>query len=91
MHNATDDTIFTFAEMAGGGEIRLGGMQSEITGSVPDPCQRHPLFARHTDLELGLNPIRLEDQLIEKGRRAGRVHRQRVIKPVNQLETHDVQ
>ena len=49
MHNATDDTIFIFAEMAGGGEIRLGGMQSEITGSVPDPCQRHPLFARHTD------------------------------------------
>lgn len=49
MYNATDATIFIYAEMAGGGEIRLGGVISGTTGSVPDPCQKYPLIARHTD------------------------------------------
>jgi len=49
IYNATDESVFIYAEMAGGDEIRLGGVQSGTTGSVPDPCQDRPLVARNSD------------------------------------------
>lgn len=49
IYNDTDETVFIYADMAGGGEIRLVGANPATTVAVPDPCLHAALYAKHSD------------------------------------------
>ena len=43
IYNDTDESVFIYADLAGGGEIRLVGANPATTVAVPDPCQNPTL------------------------------------------------